>query len=128
MEVHSDGQRKLIRPAKLSLARVSVLRGQGPLSGTPFIDDHIHTSHPIADYLTEFSGIMRKCSISISHRDTLRFSSLLLRRSAGDLDASKSPHTLVPLKTAYKKLRILVDRGCVFVGHGLASDFRIIST
>ena len=27
----------------------------------------------------------------------------------------------------YKKLRALVDRGCVFIGHGLSKDFRIIS-
>jgi PAB-dependent poly(A)-specific ribonuclease subunit 2 len=38
-----------------------------------------------------------------------------------------SRHTLVPLKVAYKKLRLLVDLGCVFIGHGLNKDFRIIS-
>jgi hypothetical protein len=27
----------------------------------------------------------------------------------------------------YKKLRLLVDRGCIFIGHGLSKDFRIIS-
>lgn len=35
---------------------------------------------------------------------------------------------MVPLKAAYKKLRLLVDLGCVFIGHGLLKDFRIIST
>lgn len=47
----------MLRPARLSLARVSVLRGDGPKEGVPFIDDHIHTSEEIVDYLTEFSGI-----------------------------------------------------------------------
>lgn len=47
--------------------------------------------------------------------------------AAGDLDPFASRHTLVPLKVAYKKLRILVDLGCVFIGHGLNKDFRIIS-
>lgn len=47
--------------------------------------------------------------------------------SAGDLDPFISRHTLVPLKVAYKKLRLLVDLGCVFIGHGLNKDFRIIS-
>lgn len=46
---------------------------------------------------------------------------------AGDLDPSLSKHTLVPLKVAYKRLRVLVDIGCIFVGHGLRQDFRIIS-
>jgi hypothetical protein len=46
---------------------------------------------------------------------------------AGDLDPNISKHTLVPLKVAYKRLRVLVDMGCIFVGHGLKQDFRIIS-
>ena len=32
---------------------------------------------------------------------------------AGDLDPQTSKHTLVPLKIAYKKLRLLVDLGVV---------------
>ncbi|GAA5954496.1 hypothetical protein JCM21900_005967 [Sporobolomyces salmonicolor] len=103
-EFHSDGTKKVIRPSRMTLARVSVLRGEGPDTGIPFIDDHIHTSEPVVDYLTEFSGIR-----------------------AGDLDPFSSRHTLVPLKVAYKKLRMLVDLGCVFIGHGLNKDFRIIN-
>ena len=56
-EFRSDGTKKVLRPARLSLARVSVLRGDGAMQGVPFIDDHIHTSETIVDYLTEFSGI-----------------------------------------------------------------------
>ena len=64
-EYRSDGTKRVIRPARLSLARVSVLRGDGPKEGVPFIDDHIHTSEIIVDYLTEFSGI--KCESLVSH-------------------------------------------------------------
>ncbi|KAI5119085.1 hypothetical protein M0805_004858 [Coniferiporia weirii] len=104
-EYRSDGTKKVLRPARLSLARVSVLRvTDGPKLGVPFIDDHIHTSEAIVDYLTEYSGI-----------------------KYGDLDPHLSRHTLVPLKMAYKKLRLLVDLGCVFIGHGLKKDFRIIN-
>ncbi|KAG6818206.1 hypothetical protein H0H87_000111 [Tephrocybe sp. NHM501043] len=103
-EFRSDGTKKVLRPARLSLARVSVLRGGGVKQGIPFIDDHIHTSEVIVDYLTEFSGI-----------------------KFGDLDPHLTRHTLTPLKLVYKKLRLLVDRGCVFIGHGLSKDFRIIS-
>jgi PAB-dependent poly(A)-specific ribonuclease subunit 2 len=45
----------------------------------------------------------------------------------GDLDPHLSRYTLTPLKLVYKKLRVLVDRGCIFIGHGLSKDFRIIS-
>ena len=104
-EIRSDGTKSLIRPSTLTLARVSVLRGDtGPQEGVPFIDDYITTKEPIVDYLTEFSGIR-----------------------PGDLDQAQSKHTLVPLKVAYKKLRLLVDLGCIFIGHGLNKDFRIIS-
>lgn len=47
--------------------------------------------------------------------------------AVGDLDPLLSRYTLTPLKLVYKKLRVLVDRGCVFIGHGLSKDFRIIS-
>ncbi|KIK13823.1 hypothetical protein PISMIDRAFT_17728 [Pisolithus microcarpus 441] len=89
IDYRSDGTSRVLRPARLSLARVSVLRGDGPKEGVPFIDDHIHTN--------------------------------------GDLDPHLSPFTLTPLKLVYKKLRLLVDRGCIFVGHGLSKDFRIIN-
>lgn len=104
VDYKSDGTRIVRRPSRMTLARVSVLRGEGSKTGVPFIDDHIQTFEPIADYLTEFSGIR-----------------------PGDLDDHISPHTLVPLKVAYKKLRVLVDLGCVFIGHGLSKDFRIIN-
>ncbi|KAG8932918.1 poly(A)-specific ribonuclease [Tulasnella sp. 418] len=31
------------------------------------------------------------------------------------------------LRVVYKKLRLLVDLGCIFIGHGLSKDFRIIN-
>ncbi|KAK9492754.1 ubiquitin carboxyl-terminal hydrolase-domain-containing protein [Lipomyces doorenjongii] len=103
-EIRSDGTRHLIRPSRLSLARVSVVRGDGPKAGAAFIDDYIATKDNIVDYLTEFSGI-----------------------EIGDLDPLKSKKSLVPLKVAYKKLWVLLNLGCVFVGHGLANDFRTIN-
>lgn len=34
---------------------------------------------------------------------------------------------LTTLKHVYVKLRWLMDQGCVFIGHGLSQDFRIIN-
>lgn len=104
LDVFSDGTRTLLQPSRLALARVSVLRGEGPRQGEPFLDDHIHTTERVVDYLTQFSGI---------HAD--------------DLDPARTRKTLVSHKTAYKKLRMLTDLGCRFIGHGLAKDFRIIN-
>lgn len=104
MDVFSDGSRTLLQPSRLALARVSLLRGEGPHEGEPFIDDHIHTPENVVDYLTQFSGIQ-----------------------PDDLVPERTQKTLVSHKIAYKKLRMLTDMGCRFIGHGLAKDFRIIN-
>lgn len=99
-EYTSEGKSKMIKPSKLALARISVLRE----NEEPFIDDYIPISESIANYHTEFSGIKE-----------------------GDLDASRSTHYLTPRKIAYQKIRALVQLGVTFVGHGLESDFRRMS-
>ncbi|KAF2744609.1 PAB-dependent poly(A)-specific ribonuclease-like protein subunit pan2 [Sporormia fimetaria CBS 119925] len=104
IEVKADGTRETIRPDRKGLARVSVCRGAGEQAGLPFIDDYIAVAEPVVDYLTAWSGI-----------------------SPGDLDRETSPHALLSLKHAYKKLWILLNLGCVFVGHSLANDFRTIN-
>lgn len=104
IEMKADGTRETIRPDRKGLARVSVCRGAGEQAGLPFIDDYIAVAEPVVDYLTAWSGI-----------------------SPGDLDRNTSPHALVGLKNAYKKLWILLNLGCTFVGHSLANDFRTIN-
>ena len=104
IDVKADGSQETIRPAKSGLARVSVLRGEGEDEAVPFIDDYITIQEPIVDYKTQYSGIRH-----------------------GDLDPRTSAHNLVPLKVAYKKLWLLLNLGCIFVGHGLASDFRKVN-
>ncbi|KAH7175699.1 ubiquitin carboxyl-terminal hydrolase-domain-containing protein [Dactylonectria macrodidyma] len=104
IEMNSDGERETIRPIVYALARASVVRGQGEDEGTPFIDDYIAIREPIVDYLTSYSGITEQ-----------------------DLDPRVSTHSLLPLKMAYKKLWILLNLGCKFLGHGLKQDFRVIN-
>ncbi|KAL2208105.1 putative PAB-dependent poly(A)-specific ribonuclease subunit [Sarocladium strictum] len=104
IEMNSDGERETIRPIVYALARTSVVRGQGEDEGLPFIDDYINIREPIVDFLTSYSGITRE-----------------------DLDPHLTRHSLVPLKVAYKKLWILLNLGCKFLGHGLKQDFRVIN-
>ncbi|KAH8601191.1 PAB-dependent poly(A)-specific ribonuclease subunit PAN2 [Bisporella sp. PMI_857] len=102
IQITSEGESETIRPTVYALARVSILRASGEDEGMPFIDDYIMVRGGIVDYLTNFSGIV-----------------------AEDLNPRTSRHSLVPLKVVYKKLWILLNKGCLFLGHGLSSDFRV---
>lgn len=51
---HCSGVEMEVRPSRLGLARVSVLRGQGPAKGAACIDDYIRSVEPVYDYLTKF--------------------------------------------------------------------------
>ncbi|KAK4636083.1 PAN2-PAN3 deadenylation complex catalytic subunit PAN2 [Fulvia fulva] len=104
IDVGADGSRMMTRPARSGLARVSVLRGDGLDQELPFIDDYISIDEPIDDYLTKYSGLQ-----------------------PGDLTEGSSRFKLVGLKEVYKKLWVLLNLGCTFIGHGLSSDFRIIN-
>ncbi len=88
----------------MALGRVSVIRASGDRKGYALLDDYIHVTEPIVDYLTRFSGL-----------------------TDGDLDRTRSRFKVRSLKNVYKRLRCLVDAGCVFIGHGLKKDFRIIN-
>lgn len=103
-EFSGEGTKSLVRPPTLSLARISVIRGEGPKEGECFIDDYIATSKHVHDYKTEFSGIV-----------------------AGDLTPGVSKKSLVNLQVAYRRIWLLLNLGCVFVGHWLAGDFRMIN-
>lgn len=86
----------------MALARVSCIMSAEPGDEVTIMDDYVNTPEEIEDYVTQFSGIR-----------------------AGDLDALKSTKSLTALKATYLKLRALVDAGVIFVGHGLAQDFRV---
>ena len=86
-----------------SLARVSVIQERHE-HGKPILDDYIEAQEETENYLTRFSGI-----------------------EEGDLDPKVSAHHVLPLKHCYVKLRNLVDRGAVFVGHGLQQDLQIMN-
>lgn len=103
-EISFHRPKKLVKPKRLVLGRVSVLRCDGKNAGMCFIDDYIVAKEHIDDYITSFSGI-----------------------EPGDLDPDKSKRTLVTLQTAYRKMWLLLNLGCIFVGHSLKGDFRMIN-
>lgn len=94
----------IAKNSRLGLGRVSLVRGDGTSKGVPCMDDYIHSVEPVYDHLTRYSGLV-----------------------PGDLDIDKSAQHLTTLRRAYLKLRYLVDAGCIFVGHGLKKDFRMLN-
>ncbi|KAK4665844.1 poly(A)-specific ribonuclease [Podospora pseudopauciseta] len=104
IQINSNGEKEMLRPMWLALGRVSVIRARGEREGEAFIDDWITIREPVHDYLTQYSGI-----------------------TAGDLDSRTSKHTLVTLKTAYRKIWTLLNLGVTFLGHGLRQDFRVMN-
>ena len=95
-ELSSSGHRVVSDEGRQVLARISLLSEDGKV----ILDDYILPSEPIVDYVTRFSGL-----------------------TAEDLDPQRSKHAVVDSRTAYLKLRYLLDKGCIFVGHGLQKDF-----
>lgn len=105
--VNAAGNRVVAEEGRQVLARISLVEGGTVGAGSAeqaacrvLVDDYIVPSEAIVDYVTRFSGIV-----------------------AEDLQPGVSRHAVVTNRTAYLKLRFFVDRGCVFVGHGLEKDF-----
>lgn len=92
-----SGAKVIFRETRHALARISVVDGRTRII---VFDDHVQPVEPVYDYLTRFSGIM-----------------------PDDLNPTLSRHHLISSRAAYLKLRCMVERGCVFVGHGLQQDF-----
>lgn len=95
--LEASGSKVTTRETRHALARISAIDCS---TGQVLFDDHVKPQEPVVDYLTRFSGIVEN-----------------------DLDPLKSPHHLIRTRAAYLKLRLLVERGCIFVGHGLKQDF-----
>jgi PAB-dependent poly(A)-specific ribonuclease subunit 2 len=87
------GSKVVVRETRYAVGRVSVMDCR---ARRVIVDDYVLPREPVVDYLTRFSGIVPK-----------------------DLDPKQSARHLVTTRDAYRKLRHLIERGCVFVGHGL---------
>ena len=79
-----NGSKVTVTEGRNSLARVSVLDCR---TNSIFMDDYVLPQEPVVDYLTRFSGIRPE-----------------------DLDPGSSRHNLVAMRTAYLKLKLLVQR------------------
>jgi Exonuclease len=87
------GSKVVVRETRYAVARISLIDCR---SGAVVLDDHVLPRERVVDCLTRFSGIVPK-----------------------DLDPKASSHHLISTRAAYLKLRHLIERGCIFVGHGL---------
>lgn len=96
-----SGSKVVLRETRLAVGRISVI---DCATRATIIDEHVLPGERVVDYLTRFSGIV-----------------------AEDLDPSKTSHCLISTRTAYLKLRYLMEQGCIFVGHGLRQDFATVN-
>jgi PAB-dependent poly(A)-specific ribonuclease subunit 2 len=99
--MNESGSKVVIRDTRYAVARISVIDCD---TRKVILDDHVLPKERVVDYLTRFSGIV-----------------------AEDLDPVKSPHNLISSRSAYLKLRYLMEQGCIFVGHGLRQDFMTLN-
>jgi PAB-dependent poly(A)-specific ribonuclease subunit 2 len=99
--MNETGSKVTIRETRHALARISVIECN---TRTVLLDDHVLPRERVVDYLTRFSGVV-----------------------AQDLEPAKSDHYLISTRSAYLKLRYLLEQGCIFVGHGLRQDFATVN-
>jgi PAB-dependent poly(A)-specific ribonuclease subunit 2 len=99
--VAEGGQKIVLRDTRHTLGRISVF---DCVAQEVLIDDHVLPREPVVDYLTRFSGII-----------------------ADDLNPSKARHRIISTRSAYLQLRYLLEKGCIFVGHGLKQDFATVN-
>jgi len=92
-----SGSKLTIQETRHAMARISVV---SCTTKSVVFDDFVLPLEEVVDYLTRFSGIVER-----------------------DLNPKESEQHLISTRAAYLKLRCLVERGCVFVGHGLDRDF-----
>lgn len=92
----AQGQRTDNEEVRQILARISLIDQDGRV----LADDCVLPMEPVVDYVTRFSGLTEE-----------------------DLTPALSRFSLVTHRTAYLKLRHIIDRGCIIVGHGLKKDF-----
>ncbi|KAL8271577.1 hypothetical protein Esti_004483 [Eimeria stiedai] len=103
-EIDEEGHKHVLQSSSLALARLTLVRGQGPLEGVPFMDHFVQFTRPPKDCLTRFSGLRLE-----------------------DLNPNESKAWLATRKAILQKLRYLIDAGCILIGHGLQHDFRVIN-
>jgi PAB-dependent poly(A)-specific ribonuclease subunit 2 len=80
----ATGSRVVTREGRNVVGRISMLDSR---TGKELVDDHVIPREPVVDYLTRFSGI-----------------------TPSDLNPKSSKHHLISSRSAYLKMRYLIDR------------------
>jgi PAB-dependent poly(A)-specific ribonuclease subunit 2 len=84
----ATGSKVVIREGRYAVGRISLLDCE---SGRELVDDRVIPREPVVDFLTRFSGITQS-----------------------DLNPKTSRHHLISARSAYLKMRYLVDRYVCF--------------